>query len=271
MYWSKFVDGCDIWPLNVIIRNIDFIENFPSGSEVAESLCMLQDEIVCDKLVNKALHSGVEFCLADVIEMDGHISDGLRDWFLSVIIQKQKIYTRDELDYFMDFLDKNMFSSLVLRQIQSGGHFVPDHVLDMITCEYVDEYTTDRLVHYLVDNGYDFKYDEIIDLAEYISQSLFDDLIIARAKKDGGISYDDLLDAAEYLSERTVFKLLFKSIECGKQYSPEQISDFECYVSTETLVAMMQEVVPNINSYDLERIKQVISLSTLYDMMYRRK
>ena len=100
---------------------------------------------------------------------------------------------------------------------------------------------------------------------------LFDDLIIARAKKDGGISCEDLLDAAEYLSERTVFKLLFKSIECGKQYSPEQISDFECYVSTETLVAMMQEVVPNINSYDLERIKKVISLSTLYDMVYRRK
>ena len=267
MQWSEFVNGCERWPERVIVRNIEYIETFGDGAEVAEILFDLPDEAACNRLVYRALEAGVSFSLSDVMEMDGSISNEIRDRFIAAIIHKQVIFSYGELEYLMGVLDDKKFSAVVLRQLDNGGQFSTEQIIEMITCGSVDENTANRLVIRSAKDGYVFEIDEIKELADYIIKSLIDALLLARAEKDYGISYEDLLYFADYLSEDVLVRLIFESIRSGRQYSPEQISEFDCYVSPETLVNMIKEKNPNVKLWELREIEKIISISTIYDML----
>ena len=117
MKWSEFVDGCDIWPDNVITKNIEYIDTFGDGSDVAESLIMLPDKTACDRLVNRALEAGLCFSISDVMEMDGYTSDKLRDMLIYAYINKQPILSYSDLEYLMEILDEKEFSAVIMQQI----------------------------------------------------------------------------------------------------------------------------------------------------------
>ena len=95
MTWETFYDRFYDWADSTQVANISKLTDFGPSSEVCEIATSFVDEKVATRLVKKALAAGVRFTSAEVLELDGCVSESL---FPELVRNVSTKFTADELD-----------------------------------------------------------------------------------------------------------------------------------------------------------------------------
>ena len=95
MTWETFYDRFYDWADSTQVANISKLTDFGPSSEVCEIATSFVDEKAATRLVKKALAAGVRFTSAEVLELDGCVSEALFPELVKTVSTK---FTADELD-----------------------------------------------------------------------------------------------------------------------------------------------------------------------------
>ena len=95
MTWETFYDRFYDWADSTQISNISKLTDFGPSAEVCEIATSFVDEKAATRLVKKAITAGVRFTSAEVLELDGCVSEDLLPELVRSVSTK---FTADELD-----------------------------------------------------------------------------------------------------------------------------------------------------------------------------
>ena len=129
MKWKRFVDWYSEWSDSDILKNIDKLENFGSGSEIAEVVIELKDD-AAERLLKRTMEAGVIFTSKDVISIFEYlILNKEITWsFISYVVGKRSDIPFEDIIEFVEFIPEEKFASLVIRTIKNGHRYNVDQI-----------------------------------------------------------------------------------------------------------------------------------------------
>lgn len=129
MKWKRFVDWYSEWSDSDILKNIDKLENFGSGSEIAEVVIELKDD-AAERLLKRTMEAGVIFTSKDVISIFEYlILNKEITWsFISYVVGKRSDIPFEDIIEFVEFIPEEKFDSLVIRTVKNGHRYNVDQI-----------------------------------------------------------------------------------------------------------------------------------------------
>lgn len=137
MQWSEFVEGCEEWSDEKILKNIGRIESFGQAEEVKGILDYIPNGYR-DFFVQKALDAGVKLSIYDIADLEEYISRDMMRGLLDPIIEKKRVFSEKEIFARLNSVFKVRFLELLLQKmthkkllLQTGGKnsYLPNYSL----------------------------------------------------------------------------------------------------------------------------------------------
>lgn len=124
-YYERFCD----WEESTQLRHLSTLTNFGPSSEVCELACAFFEEKSANRMIKKALASGVQFTADEILELDGVIDASLMS---ELIKTTSHPLTSEQLDDFAFWLNSEEIRSLAtknhIRLDEDGNVMTPDMI-----------------------------------------------------------------------------------------------------------------------------------------------
>lgn len=132
MDWTTYYDRFYDWEESTQLRHLSTLTNFGPSSEVCELACSFFEEKSANRMIKKALSSGVRFSADEVMELDGVIDPSLMPQLIKTTSHK---LTPEQLDDFVFWLTPDEIRLLATRhhiRLDEDGNVM---TADMIEAE----------------------------------------------------------------------------------------------------------------------------------------
>lgn len=254
MQWSEFVEGCEEWSDEKILKNIGRIESFGQAEEVKGILDYIPNGYR-DFFVQKALDAGVKLSIYDIADLEEYISRDMMRRLLDPIIEKKRVFSEKEMNELKELFSDESNTYILQKSLENGAVYSKKFIMDIIN--YINTDMIDILINKSLDNGIEYSVADIDELYGCITDKTTKLLIEKLQNRKTTFTFDELMQVCVNLDEQEFSAMVRKSMENGAIYNKDQIMELADFTDEKTLVALIKHAHKNGIKYRKKDIEDI--------------
>ena len=218
MTWSDFENAFTEWSDDEISANIDKIKTLGSSGDIIEALYLFPDGKSKNKLIKKAIDSGLEFTMEDIGTLENQIDSELVRTLIDREFDRKKVFSEEEMkEIIEDFYSKEIGSYILKKTLNNGTSYSERFTIEVL--DDIDEVARNILVKSCIEKNAKFSEENIADLYGKIDDELMNEILDQLIDRKKTFSYNDLMKLAESFDIDKLSYVVKKSLEKGASYS----------------------------------------------------